>query len=449
MTTVAAVNLWGSRIGAVSIEGDSQVAVFQYEPSFADSGIQVSPITMPLRPEPYAFGSLSRTSFRGLPGLLADSLPDRFGNLLIDAWLASQGRSPESFNAVERLCYIGARGIGALEFAPVLGPRSSRSKDIQIEALVRLASEVLTSRTEFVSSLEDAHKTDAMRDILLVGTSAGGARAKAVIAYNPETREVRSGQVGAGPGFEYWILKFDGVGGNKDKELEDPQGYCAIEFAYSTMAREAGIVMTECRLLEESGRRHFMTKRFDRLEGGAKLHTQSLAALAHYDFNQAGAHSYEEAFWVIRQLELGMDAVEQQFRRMVFNIVSRNQDDHVKNIAFLMDRGGRWTLAPAFDVTYSYNPRGDWTRQHQMSMNGKRDGFALEDFRACSRVASMKRGRADLIMGQVLDAVAKWRSFAAQAQVDEEQAAQIERAHRLHLPQADGSNPGSRLTARA
>ena len=443
------MNLWGRRIGAVSIEDDSHVAVVQYEPSFAASGIQVSPITMPLRPEPYSFGSLSRESFRGLPGLLADSLPDRFGNLLIDAWLASQGRSPETFNAVERLCYIGNRGMGALEFAPVLGPRSSRSKDIQIEALVRLASEVLTSRTGFVASLDEAHKAAAMRDILLVGTSAGGARAKAVIAYNPKTREVRSGQVEAGPGFEYWILKFDGVTGNKDRELEDPQGFCAIEFAYSRMARDAGLVMTECRLLEEGGRRHFMTKRFDRLGGGAKVHIQSLAALAHYDFNQAGTHSYEEAFWVIRQLQLGMAAVEQQFRRMAFNIVARNQDDHVKNIAFLMDRSGHWTPAPAFDVTYAYNPQGDWTRQHQMSMNGKLDGFKLEDFRACGQVASMKRGRADLIVGEVLDAVAKWRSFAAEAQVDEAQAEQIGRTHRLHLLKPGGSNPGSTVRAGA
>jgi serine/threonine-protein kinase HipA len=434
MSTVAAVNLWGRQIGAVSIEDNSDVAVFQYERSFARSGIQVAQISMPLRREPYTFGSLSRESFRGLPGLLSDSLPDKFGNALIDAWLASEGRSPGSFNAVERLCYIGTRGMGALEFAPVLGPRSSRSKDIKIDSLVRLASEVLTSRKEFVASLAQADKADAMRDILLVGTSAGGARAKAVIAYNPLTHEVRSGQVNAGPGFEYWILKFDGVSGNKDKELADAKGFCAIEFAYSNMAKQAGIHMTECQLLAEDGRRHFMTKRFDRLEGGAKLHMQSLAALGHYDFNQPGAHSYEEALWVIRTLDLGIDAVEQQFRRMVFNIIARNQDDHVKNIAFLMDRGGRWTLAPAFDVTYAYNPGGLWTKQHQMSMNGKLDGFTMEDFRACGRTASMKRGRSDDIVEEVRQAVTKWRSFAADAQVDDEQADLIERTHRIDLP---------------
>jgi serine/threonine-protein kinase HipA len=433
VTTVAAVNLWGRRIGAVSIEDDNNVAVFQYEPTFRRSGIELSPIAMPLRTEPYAFPALSKESFHGLPGLLADSLPDKFGNALIDAWLASEGRSPQSFNAVERLCYIGVRGMGALEFAPVLGPRSSRSKDLQIDSLVRLASEVLTQRMEFVASLVEGKRAAAVRDILLVGTSAGGARAKAVIAYNRETQQVRSGQVKAGPGFGYWILKFDGVSGNKDKDLEDPQGYCAIEYAYSKMARDAGITMTECRLLEENGRRHFMTKRFDRLDSGGKLHMQSLAAMGHYDFNLAGAHSYEQALMICRQLGLGMEAIEQQFRRMAFNIIARNQDDHVKNIAFLMDRQGNWELAPAFDVTYNYNPKGAWTKQHQMSMNGKVAAFTMEDFRSCAKVASLKRGRAEQIVEEVRDAVVEWPVFAAEAKVEEEQAQKIQRSHSLDL----------------
>jgi len=415
------------------MEASGSVATFQYEPAFVGSGIQVSPITMPLRLEPYAFPSLRPETFRGLPGLLADSLPDRFGSAIIDAWLASRGRSPESFDAVERLCYIGTRGMGALEFAPQRGPRSSGRRELQIDELVNLASEVLTKRGEFVASLQSGHRANAVKDILLVGTSAGGARAKALIAYNPLTQEVRSGQVEAGPGFEYWILKFDGVSGNKDKELEDPQGYCAIEYAYSLMAREAGITMADCRLLEESGRRHFMTKRFDRLDGGAKLHMQSLAALGHFDFNQAGANSYEQAFLVSRRLGLAMEAIEQQFRRMAFNIVARNQDDHVKNIAYLMDRRGSWSLAPAFDVTYSYNPNGVWTSRHQMSMNGKRDGFAIDDFRRCAEVVSMKRGRADRIVQEVRETVARWPAFAAEARVDEQQAIRIQAALRLTM----------------
>ena len=431
--TVAAVNLWGSRIGAVSIEAGTDVATFQYEPEFVGSGIQLSPIVMSLRQQPYSFPALSRESFRGLPGMLADSLPDKFGNALIDSWLAAQGRTPDSFDVVERLCYIGTRGMGALEFAPALGPTARHSTELQIAALVELASEVLTRRNEFVASLEEGHAGDAVRDILLVGTSAGGARAKAVIAYDPITRAVRSGQVDAGPGFEYWVLKFDGVSGNKDKELEDPKGYCAIEYAYSLMARAAGIDMMDCQLLEENGRRHFMTKRFDRLDGATKLHMQSLAALGHYDFNQPAAHSYEQAFLVIRQLGLGMDAIDQMFRRMVFNIVARNQDDHVKNIAFLMDRDGRWRLAPAFDMTYAYSPTGLWTRLHQMSMNGKRDDFALEDFVACARSLSMKRGSAQRIVKDVQTVVAEWPAYARQAGVAQKRIDQIQRTHRLGI----------------
>ncbi|MFI5356100.1 MAG: type II toxin-antitoxin system HipA family toxin, partial [Opitutales bacterium] len=372
---IARVQLWGRTIGAVSLEAGRDVAAFQYDPEFARSGIEVSPLMMPLSERVYEFPALPRNSFHGLPGLLADSLPDKFGHALIDAWLATQGRTPESFNAVERLCYTGSRGMGALEFAPVLGPRASTASKVEIDALVRLAGEVLTHRGDLRRHFDDGGKGRALRDILRVGTSAGGARAKAVIAWNRATNEVRSGQVAAGEGFDCWLLKFDGVAGNRDKELEDPQGYGAIEYAYYLMATAAGITMSECRLLEENGRRHFMTKRFDRLEGGRKLHMQSLGALAHFDFNHAGAYAYEQAFLAIRQLNLPRAAGEEQFRRMAFNLGARNQDDHVKNIAFLMNQRGEWALAPAFDVTYSYNPSGAWTATHQMTLNGKRDDF--------------------------------------------------------------------------
>ena len=431
MTTVAEVRLWGRSIGAVSVDGPEVTAAFQYTPGFARSGIEIAPLMMPLSEQVYTFPHLARVSFHGLPGLLADSLPDRFGNALIDAWLATQGRTPESFDAVERLCYIGARGMGALEFAPASGPRARTSQKVQIDALVELASEVLTQRDHLHHSFADEDKADALRDILRVGTSAGGARAKAVIAWNPQTGEVRSGQVAAGPGFGYWILKFDGVSGNKDKELEDPKGYGAIEYAYSLMARAAGIDISECRLLEENGRRHFMTRRFDRREGGAKLHMQSLAALAHYDFNQAGAYSYEQALLVIRQLGLPMQAIEQQFRRMVFNIVARNQDDHVKNIAFLMDKSGRWSLAPAFDVTYSFNPAGAWTARHQMTLNGKRDDFTVDDFRACAKSVSMKRGRAESILREVQETASHWLDYAEDVGVSPEHRDRIQRVLRL------------------
>lgn len=429
--TLARVQLWGRTIGAVVLEPGRDHAVFEYDPAFLDSGIELSPLTMPLRSQVYSFPELPRNSFHGLPGLLADSLPDKFGNALINAWLATQGRRPDSFDAVERLCYTGSRGMGALEFAPIKGPRPGRAKKIEIDALVTLASEVLTQRENLQADFSGRARAKALADILSVGTSAGGARAKAVIAWNRETNEVRSGQIAAGQGFEYWLLKFDGVAGNQDRELEDPKGFGAIEYAYHLMARAAGITMNECRLLEENGRRHFMTRRFDRLAGGEKLHMLSLAALAHFDFNQAGAHSYEQAFMTIRQLGLPMAASEEQFRRMLFNVVARNQDDHVKNIAFLMDKQGQWSLAPAFDVSYSYNPAGAWTARHQMTINGKGENFSLEDFQVCAKAALLKRGRALAILEEVRDAVLRWPEFAEQAQVADAWRQSIQQNHRL------------------
>jgi serine/threonine-protein kinase HipA len=321
--------------------------------------------------------------------------------------------------------------MGALEFEPTIGPKARKATRVQIDKLVDLASEILTHRKNLKVSFAAPKKEQALREILRVGTSAGGARAKAVIAWNPSTNEVRSGQIPAGEGFEYWLLKFDGVKGNKDKELEDPKGYGVIEYAYYNMATGAGINMSECRLFEENDRRHFMTRRFDRLDNGEKLHMQSLCALAHYDFNLAGAYAYEQALLVIKQLGLPMSAVEGQFRRMAFNIIARNQDDHVKNIAFLMDKSGTWSLSPAFDMTYSFSPSGKWTASHQMTVNGRRNNFTLEDFKACARVVSMKRGRAVTIVNEVLEAVSHWRDYADEAGVFPSWRDQIQQTLRL------------------
>ena len=303
---------------------------------------------------------------------------------------------------------------------------------------MELASEVLSRREEFVASLAEGHREQAMREILSVGTSAGGARAKAVIAWNPATGVVRSGQLDTlAPGFEHWLLKFDGVANNRDKDtLADPQGYGAVEYAYSLMARDAGITMSDCRLLEENDRRHFMTRRFDRADDGAKRHMQSLGALAHFDFNQPGAHSYEQAFLVMRRLGLATAAIEQLFRRMAFNIVARNQDDHVKNIAFQMDRAGRWELAPAYDVTYAWRPSSAWTGQHQMTMNGKRDNFTLTDFQLAGRTAMLPRGRAARIVEEVREVVSGWEGYAEQVAVDRGHARAIASALRLSIPRA-------------
>ena len=431
MSTEAWVKLWGKTIGAVLLNEGEEVSAFEYDPEFVTSGIEVSPLVMPLSTRIYSFSELANKTFHGLPGLLADSLPDRFGDALINTWLATQGRSPDSFNAVERLCYIGNRGMGALEFAPSRGPRARSASNIQIDQLVALASDILSRRKDLAASFEEEDRKQALAEILRVGTSAGGARAKALIAWNPDTNEVRSGQIEVGQEFEYWLLKFDGVRGNKDKELEDPSGYSAIEYACYLMAKDCGIEMEECRLFEEGGRRHFMTRRFDRTREGKKVHMQSLCALAHYDFNLAGAYSYEQAILAIRQLGLPMSAIEQQYRRMVFNIVIRNQDDHVKNIAFLMDKAGNWSLSPAFDMTYSYNPEGLWTASHQMSMNGKRKGFLLEDFKACANTALMKRGRAESILAEVQEVARKWPDYADKAGVTGPTLGKVHKSMRL------------------
>ncbi|MEL7658539.1 MAG: type II toxin-antitoxin system HipA family toxin [Bacillota bacterium] len=367
----AKVLLWDSEIGAVSWVEDRQVAVFQYDPSFIRSGIQLSPLMMPLRDLPYEFPALSKETFKGLPGLLADSLPDKFGNAVIDTWLATQGRTAASFNSVERLCYIGSRGMGGLEFRPALRIFHSKSDEIEVSKLVELSNKILDQRSSLVGVFSGDDDRDAIEDILRVGTSAGGARAKAILAWNPKTNEFRSGQVKIPSGFEYWIMKFDGVSNNQDKELSDPQGYGMIEYAYYQMAVKAGIEMTECRLHHEGGRSHFLTKRFDRNADGSKIHMQSLCALAHVDFNEPALYSYEQTIQIMKRLRLSQSDLDQQVIRAMFNVVGRNHDDHVKNIAFLMNRRGDWKLSPAFDVSYAYDPKGYWTSQHQMSINGK------------------------------------------------------------------------------
>lgn len=431
MTSTAWVKLWGTVIGAVNLEEPGGIAMFEYTPDFVKSDIQVSPLQMPLSNEIFSFPNLRKKSFHGLPGMLADSLPDKFGNKVIDAWLATQGWQPESFDAVQRLRYTGNRGMGALEFAP---PEISfeDSTIVDMPELVDLANRVLQERIDFSTKMGGSKKniSDAMNDIVKVGSSAGGARAKVLIAWNEKTNEIRSGQTKAPDGFTYWLLKFDGIADNKDKEVADPQGYGLVEFAYYLMATEAGIEMTECRLLKENERNHFVTKRFDRTDDGDKIHMQSLCGIAHFDFNDAGAYSYEAAMNIIRKLDLGPEALEQQFRRMVFNVVARNHDDHTKNIAFLMNRSGKWALAPAYDVIYSWNKDGEWTNQHQMSINGKRDHFQINDFFECGKTALLKRSRVRDIIDDVQKAVSKWPNFASTAGLLEQKANQYKLGHR-------------------
>lgn len=434
--TRAEVWLWGRRIGAVVWDESRGIGAFEYDGRFIGSGIEIAPFTVPLRAGVFDFPGLSRESFKGLPGMLADSLPDKFGNLLIDRWLAEQGRAPDSMNPVERLCYTGIRGMGALEFQPARFERDRQSTQVEIEKMVGLASAILAQREGLNGRFDGEHDADGLRDILRIGTSAGGARAKAVLAWNPATGEFRSGQVQAGEGFEHWLLKFDGVSGNADKELADPAGFGRLEYACYLAAREAGIEMMPCRLHEEGGRAHFMTKRFDRTDRGGKLHMLSLGAMRHFDFNIPRAYSYEQAVETIRMLGLGQTVIEEQFRRAVFNVLIRNQDDHVKNIAFLMDRHGKWSLSPAFDVAYAYNPSGAWTSEHQMSLNGKTTGFSRDDIRAFSSFCDIKSGRAATILEKARTAVLHWEVHARAADVPGELSARARAGFRVELPRS-------------
>lgn len=419
MVTVANIKLWGIEVGAVVWDESRMLATMEFDTGFAGYGLDVAPVTMPLMEinrgrRIFSFPGLNRETYLGLPGLLADSLPDRFGNALLDVWLAEQGRTKQSVNPVERLCYTGSRGMGALEYYPALKlGKNNVTTQLDIERMVLLARQVLNEKAGLTGKMVD-EQIEGLNEIIRVGTSAGGARAKAVIAYNEATGEISSGQVEASMGFTYWLIKFDGV---TNKQLGDPEGYGRIEYAYYLMAKACGIEMAECRLMEENGRAHFMTKRFDRTDNGEKYHMQTLCGIAHLDYNQPLAYAYEDAFEVMRLLRLPYPDAEQLFRRMVFNVIARNQDDHTKNISFLMNRQGKWKLAPAYDVTYAYNPENRWIFQHQMAVNGKRSGITRNDFIAVAKNMNIKK--ANDIVNEVVSAVEKWEMFAQQANVPE------------------------------
>ena len=431
----AIVSLWGVEIGAVTWDTERNLGIFQYMPEFTDSNIEAAPLTMPLNNQIYSFPELARSTFKGLPGLLADALPDKYGSALIDKWLIKEGIDKTEFSPVDRLCYIGTRAMGALEFTPAIDRKAKpHNHALDVAAMVDMASEILTEREQFDASLaqgDDNLNEQTLADILQVGVSAGGARAKAIIAWNEENNEVRSGQLILPEGFQHWLIKFDGVSNNRDKELADAQGFGLIEYAYYKMALDAGIHMNECRILQEHNRHHFMTKRFDRNERGDKLHMQTLGALCHYDFNQPGAYSYEQAMLVTEKLNLGMAAIEQLYRRALFNIMSRNQDDHVKNIAFLMDSTGEWRLAPAYNLTFAYNPTGEFTSRHQMSLNGKCDNFEQSDFSALAQRFNIPRSREKMMVDEVSESVSNWQTHAEDVCIPKEQIENRQKYHRL------------------
>ncbi len=437
---VAYVKIWGQVVGAVSWKGSPSegFAVFEFAKPFLQTSLDVSPMQMSIKNALHSdrrfwFANRAKDpsmdTFRGLPGLLADSLPDKFGNRIIDVWLRRQGRDASSFTPVERLCYTGTRGMGALEFEPVLNNNLSEPTSIEIEHLVELAQKINTKRDSLNVSLGNNNEigNDALSEIIRVGTSAGGARAKAIIAMNDEG-QIISGQTKVPKGFEHWLLKFDGV---DDIELGAPQGFGRIEYSYHLMARDAGIEMSPCRLLtDDTGRAHFMIKRFDR-EHNQKVHMQSLCGIAHYDYNQDGMYGYEDAFEVMRNLRLPKNEAAQQYRRMVFNVIARNQDDHTKNISFLMDTQGKWQLSPAYDVTYAHNPGGSWTNSHQMTINGKRDDFEVQDLVMVGK--SIGLSKPETLINEIADTVSSWPKFAKQAGIEKKVWKAIGATHRLSL----------------
>lgn len=412
MVDVAKVKMFGMNVGTVRWDSSYEVARFEYDAQFAGKGIEPSPLMMPVQQgRIYSFGNLNRETFNGLPGMLADSLPDTYGRALFDKWLTLTGRTVG--NPIETLCFLGQRCMGALEFEPATGPASADMK-IEIDSLVEVAKEALSKKEEFGANL-DIDRKAAIAEILRLGTSVGGQRAKAIIAYNKDTGEVRSGQVPAPEGFDYYLIKLDGV--SAEAGFKETENFGRLEYSFSLLAKECGIEMTDCSLIEENGRAHFLTKRFDRANG-EKIHMQTLCGMAHYDFRLRRAYSYEQAFNVMRRLRLPYSQAEEMFLRMVFNVVIRNQDDHTKNISFLMDKTGKWTLSPAYDIGFAYNPKGSWTDTHQMSINGKFDDITRRDLLVCAAANNIKN--AAEIIDKVCETTAKWPEMAKNCGVPQE-----------------------------
>jgi len=410
MVRYANIKIWNELVGVAYWDNERQAANFEYDAKFVSKGIELSPLKMPLAARRvYSFPELNIKTFKGLPGLLADSLPDKFGNDLINKWLAEQGRDPDTYNPIERLLYQGKRGMGALEFEPPEKIETSADDRIELENLIRVARNAMLEKAKLNAGLLNEK---SLNQIIQISSSAGGARAKAVIAYNEQTGEIRSGQISAPDGFSHWLLKMDGV---TNKRLGDPQHYGQIEYAYYRMALACGIEMTFSMLLHENRRRHFMTRRFDRPSNLEKIHTQTLCGLAHYDFNSPGAYSYEQVFQTMRTLNLPYIDAEQMFRRMVFNVIARNQDDHCKNISFLMNRDGVWRLSPAYDMTYSYNPEGGYTAFHQLTINGKRDEITKQDIKQVAALANIRKP--DEVIAKVADAVSQWQQIARELEI--------------------------------
>ncbi len=418
----AFVKIWGQTVGAVVWDEDQGLARFEYAPSFKNKNIDLAPIKMPIQSQQsiFSFPELRPSknnaydTFKGLPGLLADLLPDQYGNQLMNMWLAQNGRPENSMNPIEQLCFIGTRGMGALEFEPTQLQSTKKSFQVEINSLVDIAHRILHKREAFETNLNEDEQ-QAVKEILKIGTSAGGARPKAIIAYNKKTGQVRSGQTNSPKGFEHWLIKLDGV---SDAQFGESKGYGRVEMGYYLMAKDCGIHMMESELLEEKGRAHFMTKRFDRENGSIKHHIQTFCALQHYDFNEVRSYSYEQLFQTMRLLRLPYPDAEQMYRRMVFNVIARNCDDHTKNFAFRLREGAHWELAPAYDMCHAYRPDSLWVSQHALSINGKRKGIQKDDLIQFAKAMNIKK--AAKIVSEINAQVQNWKTYADAVQVDKQ-----------------------------
>ena len=441
MVTTAYVKIWGEIIGAVAWDDRAQLGTFEYTQEFANSGWEVAPIKMPLSttqrifsfPELRMKQSIGEDTFKGLPGLLADALPDKYGNKLINSWLAQNGRTENSMNPIEQLCFIGMRGMGALEFAPSTFKAKKNTFSVEIDSLVHIAHKMLTERTDFQTNISKDEE-QAMKDILRIGTSAGGARPKAIIAYNEKTKEVRSGQTRVPEGFEHWLIKLDGV---SDTQFGQSHGYGRIEMAYYNMAIDCGIDMMPSQLLEENGRAHFMTKRFDRGKENQKYHVQTFCGMQHYDFNDVTSYSYEQLFQTMRILGLPYPQAEEMYRRMVFNVLAQNCDDHTKNFAFLLKKDTPWSIAPAYDICYAYSPESIWVHQHALSINGKRKNITRNDLQVIGK--SMHIKKMDDIIEHTLSVVKNWSTYASEISVGDALEQRIQENLNHHLLQFEAS----------
>lgn len=408
------VFLWGTKIGMLDYEpGQTEIATFEYDENFIKVGIELSPINVSTQNKIYNFDNISFNTFHGLPGFIADSLPDKFGNQLIDQYFTQKGKNNNEITALDRLLYIGDRGLGALEYRPSIDFNNSQDTKLDLRSLSELAELVLNKKDILKSNLNNADKESALK-LLKVGSSAGGARSKALVALDSEGN-IYDGTINhANIKCKYYLLKFDNDN-NSDRDNKDPKGMTKIEYIYSLFAKKCDIDTPITDYIEDGDDFHFLIERFDRINKGNKLdklHYVSWCGMAHAHRDITGAYSYEQLVLTARNIGLGQDTAKEIFKRAVFNIVGKNQDDHTKNFGFLMDRQGNWRLSPSFDMTYSYDPLGKWTKNHQINLNGKQNSFTKEDIITFGKYCGLNKNKSLDILNKTIYIFKKFEEYA-------------------------------------